>query len=381
MAKAPSKNKWAQQAAMHWQQPPVDLKAARANWRTLSLDDQLAAVREIIETRADELKQAYSGVVALLAGFKRTVEKTDQPAKGKQAAAAGKKTARKVLRKPAVIFVVKRKWQKASEAARKRAIPDYLLTYFTVKQHRLLCAVPTDVEDAAGYAQVTPDGKRVQVEAPRGSLTGTVTCAVDLPSADLSKPPGYAMSCCHVFGMSEYYDDPPLDAEIRVDKRFMGNPTALCGELVGDPSVFSCDTALAIVLDQQALKSALRGINFTSHAESTKDIPKTRQYYIRTPTKAITACYAGEYTMPIQYKRIGWVRHMLLIESHLPDGGTIGGDSGSPVVTKTGGDVLLGMHIAGDNAVRSFMIPAWFLMACSTYPALSVAGRLLLRNP
>jgi hypothetical protein len=71
---------------------------------------------------------------------------------------------------------------------------------------------------------------------------------------------------------------------------------------------------------------------------------------------------------------------LLLIESDLPGHATRPGDSGSPVVTRKSGGMLLGMHIAGDNADSSLMIPAWFLFSRSTYPSLKKGKPLRWRN-
>ncbi|MCP4249259.1 MAG: hypothetical protein GY778_19625 [bacterium] len=356
--------------ARRWRPLPLDETQARTNWRQLSAERQLAAVQEIVETRAKELGRAYTGVVSVVAGFKRR----GQPNRP-----------RKVTPQPAVIFVVQEKRARGSGPKRGRQVPECLFTYCTVRRRRRLCAVPTDVECATTYADISQENKtgslNKQITVRRGgaTLTGVLTCGVNLPSKSArTKPPAYAMSCRHVLGMSSKFKKPPIGASVRLGKTTLATTTSIHGDFQVYPR-FSYDLALAFVTNLAALRKALGRLSLNDYVKKLEAIPKG--YWIRTPRGALKASYVAPHrNFPIKYKGVGWLHHVLLIESELAAASTKGGYSGSPVVTRKNGGILLGMHIAGKGS-KSMMIPAWLLMSCSNYPPAEKRGKLVLRNP
>jgi hypothetical protein len=347
---------------------PSDLTAARHTWdHELSTEQQFRIIQELVDTRAADWCRAYSNVIDVLQGY------------GTQRNAEGRRT---VVRKPCITFVVKRKWRGQRVTKPEQRLPRYVLTYVGLRRRRKLCAVPTDVEDAATYRQVEIQNLNVWVHCQQADLQipGVVTCAV---KTRYGQDKWFALSCRHVLALSKYVH-PRLYAGSRVrvsspGGRQLGLTLGLYGQLADQPAV-SLDAQLAEVTSVTALRRALRGLTLSGYAVRWSELPDT--YYIRCPGEPIYAEKVRRVTHEtLDYERCGihYVLHSELIESLVAPGATQPGYSGSPVVSEPG-QLLLGMHIAGGGDT-AYMIPAWDLFKPENYHGMAPSDRIMLGNP
>src|SRR5262245_41150828 len=131
------------------------LARATQTWKRLDGAAQMALVCEIVETRSDELRRAYRGVLAVAAGHSRY-----------RRPGARRKS---VDHEPAVTFLVSRKWKTKRPTPRPGDVPARLLAHASVEGLRQLCAVPTDVEDAREYRLSAQAAFPILVTPPPGS--------------------------------------------------------------------------------------------------------------------------------------------------------------------------------------------------------------------
>ena len=345
------------------------LSRAAKDWKQLGADAQFDLVCEIIETRSDELKRAYAGVLGIAAGHSRY-----------RRAGATHKT---VWREPAVTFLVRRKWRSGSAKA-AGTIPGRLLAYASVDGRRTLCAVPTDVEDARDYRLSAQASSGIIVTPPPSmsdldESKGAITCVL---RTSPTSPTQYVLGCRHVLGLAESLPpEYPRDAGVFREsgnepiEPLVASVSDIYGLLhAGTEDNF--DVALArlrLPADDPAVRTLVERLGSSDgqrYVDGHKAIKELGTYTILTPRGEKTATYVRGWAPSEQplvtYGSFGSLRQgVLIIESHLTGTATAPGDSGSPIVTKDRSR-LVGMHFAGVNRT-SYMIPAYELVNRGNY--------------
>jgi hypothetical protein len=328
-----------------------DVVNASRVYDALPRDEQLNVARELVTTRAAELCRAYRNVIDVSFGYRRRRARAGGPPQ--------------IVPIPCVRFLVKRKWRHGQGVA-GQMLPRRLFAYCSVSGRRALCAIPTDVEDARVFRGIEA-GALLPVEAKwRESVAGGVlTCALRRRGVDGT----YALCCRHVLSLTDlFHPHPTWGASVRAIEdqgaALLGRTRAVAGPLFEAPEP-SFDAQLLEVTDAERLRRALGGLRLDGHARGLGDLPDVR--FIVTPHGTIEATQL-EFIFDRPLYRlggVGWVSHRQLVVSVLAEP-TRRGDSGSPVVSRRDGGLLLGMHIAGvDNgsgARFAYMIPAWELL-------------------
>jgi hypothetical protein len=114
-----------------YRETPAVEEAARVFDEMLTPAEQLAIAEEVVLTRAVELARAYPNTVAISFGPRRRHGNISPGAP------------------PCVRFLVGAKWPASTRRVPpKGTIPRRLMAMATVGDRRVLCAMPTDVEDA-----------------------------------------------------------------------------------------------------------------------------------------------------------------------------------------------------------------------------------------
>jgi hypothetical protein len=326
-----------------------DVDDARRAFASLRESEQMQLATELATTRHAELTRAFADVIAVSAGYRL------KDADG----------ARDVRPEVCVRMVVK---AKRKQVRAQHRVPAELFAYWTLEGARVLCAVPTDVEDGRRLAEIHAQGQIAAV-APGTTgepIHGVIACAIQRNG----EPPVYAIGCRHVFGRALSSDAHVYHgAEIRPagEPKVIAVATPLAGALANGIE-HSFDSQLARVQDLGLLRDALGAIRYdTRPLAGWSELTAHAEYWILTPHRPVRARYAGVYTEPIRYTP--WlhdVRHAMLARFHL-DTPTIEGDSGSPVMTSPSGGRLVGMHIAGNATDTSLVIPAWQLLYPPSY--------------
>ena len=363
---ARSVRKWSRQTeGATRNRAPKNLRGASQSYKKLDIGDQWSLVQEIVETRSVELCRAYHNVVDVAAGYQRSRSRT-----------TGKVRIRRI---PGIIFVVKRKWNHG-ESAPDEMLPRYIFAYWKVGGVRKLCAVPTDVEDVARYAGVQPQARRdrIAVMKPHSDLGvwGSVSCAVKRNG----DPDVFVLSARHVFSLSKETPTPGIsNTEVRYANptgTIIARGTNIRGPLRSRDQGPSFDAQLARIIDLNGLRNLLNGVQYSATARNVEDIPeeywiitsRVRKDDINRPVRlpARKRGFLFDFKLDYEQKDVRDTIHTMLIESALLGDDTTEGDSGSPVVSRLTGGMLLGMHIAGGPGV-SCMIPAWQLFQSSNY--------------
>src|SRR5262249_47487077 len=164
-------------------------EAARVFDKELTPPQRMMIAEEIVVARAAELRLAYPNVIGVSFGFKRVVNR--------------EKRQHEIKQKPCVRFLVRHKWPKGTKArGKKSAIPSRLLAMVTIGDRRVLCAVPTDVEDRRMYAHVVPHVAQVTAKWSDATSSGVLACAL---TRDRFPEKTFALSCRHLVSLSERY--------------------------------------------------------------------------------------------------------------------------------------------------------------------------------
>ncbi len=352
------------------------LEEAIKVWERFSIEKQKEVVREIVETRGNELRSAYPDIVGIAYGIRTYTDKNNK---------------QKInSREPCITFMVERKWKKGFDATNRFAIkqlPEYLYTYCEAGQpyKRELCAVPTDIECGEEY-QITPysgNNGRSLIKAWNKDLgrrlDGVITCEVKLPYP--FNDGRYILGCHHVFAMSVLTEPgsiPPINTEILYDDTTVGKLTSLRGRLVPESQGSSFDVALAIVPENNVakskLKEALQGLKLKNGLVSLKKM--VNRCIIVTPN----GDYEAEHVKT--WPSYNWIKYFKnhpnpvqsdVVEWHITstNGVTKPGDSGSPI-TDPYKNKLLGMLIGGKSN-KAFMLSANKLLSGPNY---NLAGPL-----
>ena len=331
------------------------LEAGCKVWKQLGLgkagqERQLAIIREIVQTRKGELRKAYPDLLAIGAGIGTTKRRDSGTC---------------------VMFLVRKKKVRLSPQNR---LPAHLFTFWEVRGRRVLCAVPTDVEEQHAYRSVRAHASQ-QIHVSSGStgpITGVITSPIRIRYANGTLDGQvYALSCLHVLGMAQQFfpalgpncEFRPAGASGRI-----GTLSGYIGRLVAASDVYSFDAALGTVDDNQdardLLEQALPKNWPTNRIFGPEEIPAEADIISNNTRGVIHAT-----------RRTTWVDDSVTLKYEAPEGfveilhadlvewdaATQRGDSGSPVVARNNHDLLLGMHIAGDEDGTALMIPAYEL--------------------
>lgn len=335
-------------------------EARRVFDRELTPQQQMNAVREIVETRTSELCRVYPGIVDVSFGFRLRRDRS------------GKR--QRIVPQPCVRFLVARKWDTKRPIKEEESIPSRLLTYCTVGVQRKLCAVPTDIEDSRLHEKTIAHGtpQAITVQWKDSIAGGVINCLVE---RDRFPEVPFAVGCRHVLSLSAlFFNSTSWGASVRVDGgNIIGLTRAIAGILQEAPSR-SFDAQLFEVTDLLALRDGTDGTWCMRYATSIDDMPA--EYQILTPHGILSARFVESIPRGRPLYRIGniWIAHDVQLIRSQPKQATKEGDSGSPVVTKDG-EMLLGMHVAGINeidengvhTVAAYMIPVWHLLDPANY--------------
>lgn len=358
--------------------PPIVLegrervKAAVDAWNRLSKQRQKDLVDELIEARSEELRNAYTGVVAVSRGFKRR-GKRQRISKTRTKRGAKKSTRQNIV---CVVFRVKKKVKKKDVEKVKRRetfrpVPEHLFAFATVYKQRRLCAIPTDIDCQSDCpplkirANALPEKIKVRSRKAPRTVFGVLTCVV----ASNSAPGPLALSCYHVLAMPKYFGgvNPPNDCTVLrsvqnrvvavLDKDFRGHLKT---------NGISFDSALAGIVSFQDLRSAVGNTNPARFLRDLNLLPDI--YYIHTPHGVLEAEVARVHigNLPVDYPGVGLCYNRVVVEADVLEGKrTEGGDSGSRV-TNLSGNELIGMHIAGAGR-KAYMFPAIDFLRLQNY--------------
>jgi hypothetical protein len=332
-----------------------ELEAGSKVWKQVGRgrggqERQLVLIREIIQTRKGELRKAYPDLLGIGAGI-GTTKRRDSGA--------------------CIIFLVEKKKARPS---RNRQLPAHLFAFCEVRGNRRLCAVPTDIEEQRAYRSVRAHAsQQIQVSSgSSGPITGLVTIPIRLRySNGKSDRQLYALSCLHVLGMAQQFfpalgpncEFRPTGATDRI-----GTLSGYIGRLVAASDGYSFDAALGVVDDDpnaRALLEQALPVNWPRNRIFGPDeipveaeiIPNNKRGVIRARRRTtwVDDSVTLNYEAPTGLVEI---LHADLVEW---DAATQRGDSGSPVVARNNPDLLLGIHIAGDEHGTALMIPAYEL--------------------
>jgi hypothetical protein len=341
------------------------LEKAILCWQeSLTPEEQVAVLNEVVLTRGKELRLAYPDIMALGHGV-RTVTM-----RGK----------RKILDEQCVVFMVRRKWDSEPKTMQKRArrLPGHLMAYCSTRTGRQMCAIPTNVESGHRYKKVKPHRQYVIARNPPiTAQQGVFCCAVRIPGIAAE----FGLSCHHVLAMSTQTNPPGSPASgAQVSpagsQASMGALSAM-GQLVPDSEVVSIDAALARIADMGAFALAIGG-NPTTFWDRSSTInqcwvqcpPPGSVSELGAPTGTVSANYVNtffDYSGITYFKSGTQPCQKVVIELQFNSSPSPkAGDSGSPVVDQNG--MLLGMYIAGsDDGTLGFMLPADVLMSGVNY--------------
>jgi len=346
------------------------LREAQATWRQLCHKRQLEVIRELIETRAAELKAAFPDVLGIAEGY-RTKRRPRSPRYRRHA-------------KLCVRFLVEKKWPRSSTRS-DGGIPSDLWAYATRGRKRVLCAIPTDVAERSGIiAQDGCDRGLVRVtdaNLPGRCTSGMIACVVQIGDG----PTRLAVSCAHVFGLRHATNAFPkeADAAVRATGDVIARVVPKHGLLLAARAM-SFDAALAeLKLDAAAVSHGIRKLPSDRWLHSRSDLKDASPCTIHTQDGKRSCGFVApwdagelsiEYEFPGHLQTVSFASRVF--EFLLTDDVTRPGDSGSPVTDSQ--DRFIGMHIGGKSN-HSYVIPAFELFDAGYYVGLSSADRLGLR--
>ena len=363
----------------------------------LTAAEQLRAASEIVTTRSSELTLAYTNVVMVTAGRKKM--------RGR------KPGTQRLTNTPCVVLAVREKWTRTKDkGAGHQLIPKRLLTYATHDGRRLLCAVPTDVQDEADTYGLWPQSARAVVvsDPDLEPELGVVACTVELQTS--TGPLKFVMGARHVFspipeiGGRKVKGSVPFapmrDPDSPPGAPILGMTTTFGGVLTTSDDI-SFDVQLASVASGSwsTVKTMLDGMRlsktepFIPSRDRFEEIcldnffeilvpdnhpdagMKPRKTLSTTWETTLEEDFSFSYPVRLEGKRTTClVSHWELLKLSIANGRrTLPGDSGSPVVwwRDDGACTLVGMHIAGkDGASVSLAIPSWQLFSVDNYLSL-----------
>jgi len=391
----PSRN-WArdteeQSLALH----PAVLEQAIENSHTLADDaTRMELAREIVLARGPELTLAYRSVVMVQPGYRKK---------------RGQEGREQLTREPCVVFVVRRKWGPSRTAQGDRqCLPKWLITFAEREGQRLPFAVPTDVQEMAGFRGARAHGPgSIWMEPPGVSWEhGAAACAVRLHSDQESQL--CLLSAQHVLtpaaevsGLQVQGGLParPLGAsQQRLHAPVVATSLPVGGLLRGDQNPYrpSLDVQLARVDDPgaaQTIVGARRldpGEPWVATPRRLSELAAIRWFHllvpdnngpaVRGPLEAqLDSRLALPFGLDYRLRRGGpfeWVKvyHDELLKFQvMQEPYPKAGDSGCAVVVMHADDsvTLVGLYIGGGGHA-AYAIPAWHLFDLNRwwqYPA------------
>jgi len=326
-------------------------------------------LEEIVQSRHEELRRAYPDLLAVGYGLRTKT---------------ARKKRRRVKTDLAIKFMVEKKWAPNSKLHQSpRALPKYLLAYASIGTTRVLCRIPTDVDERRSYLGCGPQtGPQLVAVSSDDSRQpperGSIACIARVPGDTTNT---YAVSAAHLFDLTEQlWPNIPNNVLVTVpgSNAVLAAVSDFAGLLRPAEQGLSFDAALATVSDEATLFGMLGSTLPSTAASSASDIPPS--YLISTSHGLLSATKAATWLASDQVLRysipgggVVRVQHSVLVES---DAETQPGDSGSPVISADG-TKLLGMNIWGGQGI-SFMIPAYSLLATENYSGLPAGGFLSL---
>jgi hypothetical protein len=350
-----------------------DPRAPRVASELLSLRERRRLVRDIVVTRAHELRLAYPDIRAVNFGYR--VRNARQRSEWLLDA-----------EEPCVVFLIDRKYATV-EIEEHRLLPPSLLAMATLRGRQMLVSIPIDVQELGFYQGAEPHGSPDQIASFSGTSgpeIGQVCCPIRIRDV---RTKIFVIGCLHVFMPRDARQRGELAAKIFLADADTSVPDlgvtvpAYSGDIHGGSAndAPSFDAQLAEVDDETVLHAALGDISLTDSITQTPDVPST--FFVQTsrgPIEVTKVGFIGPEVEIIYDRDITGaggtpVRHAeLLVSRYKIDSALAAGDSGSPVTSQKDGGLLVGMHIAGnkDNGL-AYAIPAWRLLDSSNYTGLS----------
>ncbi len=336
------------------------------NWDSLTINEQVQLVSNVVESRDEELQHAYrDNVESVFFSYKRGGE-SQRPGTT-----------------PCVTFALRpdhRKWQPGKPLTarmRGQAIPRWLLGYVGSKNDRFVCTIPTDVVESIAtipHVQTTgPESVEVfsrSVQSGRFGERGVIAARIRLGT----DPERFALSCLHVFGiLSQNGGNIARDAIIHSSTGKRIARLEKWGTL--EPFRVARDVSLARIEDDFGVLATLALPKPMHHVICIEEIQFMRKYDIWTARGKKPAQYFEYLTSkkPLPRRKfrydssnnVSYLDNVVVSDTLGPP--TVGGDSGSPVISQDG-ETFVGMHIVGiENAGKSYMIPAYELLKSEYY--------------
>lgn len=327
-----------------------ELAATKRVFNGLAREQQLRLAERVARERRAELCATYASLATVGFGYRTRSDRSH---------------GYRIVRKPCVTFIVKRKWRQPRPDSQQR-LPPYLLTTIPDDGEDCLCAVPTDVVPAARFSGArlqAGDAVHVGGNLESRAFIGRLTCMV---SRDREPGVRYALSCRHVLSMTEeLHPRNPTSAtvEARQGGRLIGHTSSVRGRL--STSGESLDAQLARIddnVDLGQVAALIGGQQFDAVRPSALDWPDFPPlFYIHTARHALKVELVGFLERPFPYPQVGMVNNGMLAIARFRSEPTITGDSGSPVFTLPYGGTLLGMHLGG-NSRHAFILPIWMAL-------------------
>lgn len=331
----------------------ADHRVERRAYQNLSTSDKVRLVTEVATTRAQELCRAYRNVVAVNFGYRQRRNKQGQI---------------RIRRELCVVFVVRRKWRTSKGRPKSEHLPRHLLAFGGTPMRRVLCAVPTDVEDAGRVADFkAAAGPSIEISSGDGRRTiGQIACVVRRKGEPGAR---FVLSCRHVFSLSKTAQ-PDIGSGLSI---ILNGGVAKIGETIAvrgplaDGLAYSFDAQLGRVIDEAALKAALGNLNLLDHANNQSQVSDV--LWVSTSRGAARCAFVGYVgpNTPVDYDVDGLraiVHGQLIRFRH--DGKIRLGDSGGAVTNGRVGGRFIGMLIA-TNSTDGVAIPAWQLFYPQMY--------------
>jgi len=302
----------------------------------MDASEQLATVREVCGAKGKKLLKNFDGALAVGAGFK--------------------KSANEVSEEICLGVLV----QKKIDSPDIRPIPARVEVFVARQGQRTKVSIPTDVEelgDGEPHAALNlAQGVRAfnRLNKAQG-VPGAVCCIV----ADQSNPSSlYVLSCGHVLALQLITQGCAVFNATDVADRAMTTRIAeLHAVLPLIPNGKPClDAAISMIIPGSQVGWLGPG-NVRPRAVE-PGVQQPANCFVYTPNGPLPAIFVKEWAnIPLPYPQCGKI---VIAAAYQFKAATIGGHSGSPVMTPQG--LLFGMHFWGDSANQvAFAIPAFVL--------------------
>jgi hypothetical protein len=311
----------------------------------MTASEQLATVREVCGAKGKALLKGFDGGLAVGAGYKKSADE--------------------VSKDICLGVLVQRKVESPDVCP----IPKRVEVFLTRDGRRTKVSIPTDVEelgDGEPHAALNlAQGVRAfnRMNAGQGVL-GAVCCIV----ADQNIPPHhYVLSCRHVLALSlittacAAFNATDV-ADRAMTTRFAALYSALPMAANGQPCL---DAAISMI--QPGSQVGWLGQGNMRPVAVEPGVQQPYNCFVYTPNGPVPAIFVKEWAnIPLPYPHCG---NIVIAAAYQFQSPTVGGHSGSPVMTPQG--LLFGMHFWGDAAKRvAYAIPAFVLFQPGLFSSL-----------